>query len=525
MVDTNVVSALGGGLPFDPADLVKASPGLQLVYETAPVGLAFLSTDCRYLMINQHLTEICGISIDDHLGRTVHEMVPQVAEQVEQIVRQIVHSGAPITGIEVNGQRADGSNVDRVWITYWHPLKDGDGTVVGINVAAEEITERKRAEEERAAMNDRLQRLNESLAERVEIQAQERDRFWRLSQDLLIVTDAQGTVLNINPAWTLTLGWTTQDLVGKTGEWLIHPDDREKSSGELVSLRPGKSGEHFENRIQCKDGSYRWLSWRSISDRSFRYASARDITNLKQTQEQLHALRSELALSSRQTTFGAMTASIAHEIKQPLGAIAANAQAGLRWLKRSEPNHAEAEAALGRIVSETARMDDIVTGVRSMFASKPQERSAIEIGFLVDQALALTHGELQTHRIAVKDNASGDRSVILADRVQLQQVLVNLITNAIDAMGAVNEQERMLTLDSNSNEGEISITVTDSGAGIEPGNLDRIFEPFFTTKIEGMGLGLSICRSIAEAHGGRLWASAHKTGGTVFHLSLPLTAT
>ena len=194
-------------------------------------------------------------------------------------------------------------------------------------------------------------------------------------------------------------------------------------SVELVSLRPHKPSEHFENRIRCKDGSYRWLSWRSISDRSFRYAIARDITNLKQTQEQLHNLRSELALSSRQAAFGAMTASIAHEIKQPLGAISANAQAGLRWLKRSEPNHAEAEAALERIVSETARMDDIVTGIRSTFARKPKERSAIAIGSIVDEALALTQGERETHRIAVKDNASGDRSVVLADRVQLQQVL------------------------------------------------------------------------------------------------------
>jgi PAS domain S-box-containing protein len=522
MVESVVVSALDSELRSDPAELMKASPGLQLVYETAPVGLAFLSIDCRYLMINQHLTEICGISIDDHLGRSVREMVPQVAEQVEQIVQHIVRSGEPITGVEVNGQRADGSNVDRVWITYWHPLKSNDGEVVGVNVAAEEITERKRAEAEQAAMHNRLQQLNESLAERVEIQAQERDRFWRLSQDLLIVTDAQGTVLNINPAWTATLGWTYDDLVGKTGEWLIHPDDRERSLGELVGLRTGKPSDYFENRIQCKDGSYRWLSWRSIADRSFRYAIARDITNLKQTQEQLHTLRSELAQSSRQTTFGAMTASIAHEIKQPLGAIAANAQAGLRWLKRSEPNQAEAEAALERIVRDTARIDDIVTSIRSTFARKSKERSAVDIGSIVGQALALTQRELEAHRVALKDNASGDRSVVLADRVQLQQVLVNLIVNAVEAMSSVNEQERQLTLDSNINGAEISITVTDTGTGIEAGNLDRIFEPFFTTKSEGMGLGLSICRSIAEAHGGRLWASVHKTGRTVFHLMLPL---
>ena len=127
------------------------SPELQLIYETAPTGLAFLSTDCRYVMINQHLTEICGLPIANHIGRTVRETVPQVAEQVESIVQAILRTGESITGIEINGQRPDGSNRDRVWITYWHPLKDESGRIVGINVAAEEITERKRIEADLAA--------------------------------------------------------------------------------------------------------------------------------------------------------------------------------------------------------------------------------------------------------------------------------------------------------------------------------------------------------------------------------------
>jgi PAS domain S-box-containing protein len=156
-----VASLNGGKSHAESAEALTASPGLQLVYETAPVGLAFLSTDCRYMMINQHLTEICGISIAEHIGRSVRETVPQVAEQVEQIVQEIVRSGQPITGIEVNGQRADGSNVERVWITYWHPLKSQNGDVIGINVAAEEVTERKRAEAARVAMQERLCSLNE----------------------------------------------------------------------------------------------------------------------------------------------------------------------------------------------------------------------------------------------------------------------------------------------------------------------------------------------------------------------------
>src|ERR1700684_1854485 len=197
------------------AGSLAGSAELQLIYETAPIGLAFLSPDCRYVMIHKHLTEICGISIAEHLGRSVRETVPQVAEQVEHIVKTILQTGVPITGVEVNGQRPDGSNSDRVWITYWHPLKDRSGEVVGINVAAEEITERKRAEADLAASEERLRDLNKELADRVEARAPERDRVWNLSQDLLVVFDPEGNILNVNPAWQSTLGLPPDDLGGE----------------------------------------------------------------------------------------------------------------------------------------------------------------------------------------------------------------------------------------------------------------------------------------------------------------------
>src|SRR5271170_270232 len=279
----------------DSVEALTASPELQLIYETAPIGLAFLSTDCRYVLINQRMTEICGISIADHLGRSVRETVPQVAEQVEHIVQTILRSGEPITGIEVNGQRPDGSNMERVWITYWHPLKNRNGDVIGVNVAAEEITERKRADAELAASQERLRLLNETLAERVEAQAEERDRIWRLTQDLFAVIDLNGKILSVNPACFTMLGWAREDLVGKSAQWLTHPDDREESDAELAGLVVGRSILGFENRIRCKDGSYRWLAWSAVSDRGLVYAVARDITNLKQTQGQLNGLRRQLA--------------------------------------------------------------------------------------------------------------------------------------------------------------------------------------------------------------------------------------
>ena len=508
-------------IKLDPAETLSTSPELQLIYETAPIGLAFLSTDCRYVMINQHLTEICGISIAGHIGRSVRETVPQVAEQVERIVQTILSSGEPITGIEVNGQRPDGSNMERVWITYWHPLKNQTGDIVGINVAAEEITERKRAEAELAASQERLRNLNETLAERVEAQAHERERIWKLTQDLLIVSDVSGKILNINPAWA-TLGWSPDDLVGKSGEWLVHPDDRERSFAELANLIAGGNTRHLENRILCKDGSYRWLSWSAVPDRGVIYSVARDITDLKRSQEQLHALRGQLAHASRQTTMGAMTASIAHEIGQPLAAIVANAGAGLRWLKRLDPDLAEVQVALEQIVRDAHRTNEVIAGIRAMFGKAVGEASPVDIRLLVGEVLQLAQRELETHRILLHNNMRDGLPEVMGERVQLHQVFLNLTMNAIEAMSSVNGGERHLTITSGLDEhANVRVTVEDTGGGIAPAHFERIFDPFFTTKSHGMGLGLSICRSIIEAHGGRLWASPRSPCGTVFQLNLP----
>ena len=170
--------------------LYERLPELQLIYDTAPVGLAFLSLDCRYVQINQRLTEICGISVADHIGRSVRETVPAVAEQVEQLVQAIVRTGEPVTGVEVRGQKADKSNADHVWITNWHPLRNADGCIIGINVVAEDITERKRAE-------CALRELNETLEQRVQAETHERLRIWNVSQDLLVIADVDGKFLNV----------------------------------------------------------------------------------------------------------------------------------------------------------------------------------------------------------------------------------------------------------------------------------------------------------------------------------------
>ena len=352
--------------------------------------------------------------------------------------------------------------------------------------------------------------------------AQERDRIWKLSQDLLIVTDLSGKVINVNPAWSATLGWSPNDLVGDSVEWLIHPGDKHRSFQEFVNLAIGQGAPHLENQIRCKDGSYRLLSWLAVRDRELIYAGARDITDLKQTQEHLQALRNQLAHASRHTAVGALTASIAHEIKQPLAGIVTNASAGLRWLNRSDPNLAEVRTNLEQIVRAGHRIDEIIASTRAMFGKETSEKRRLDVRALVGEVVALVQAELETQRVSLRNDITDRPLQVVGDRVQLQQVLLNLTMNAIEAMSSETGRDRHLTIASGVDENAmVRITVEDTGGGIDPAHLDRIFDPFFTTKSTGMGLGLSICRSIVEAHGGKLWALPRSSIGTVFHLTLP----
>jgi C4-dicarboxylate-specific signal transduction histidine kinase len=222
---------------------------------------------------------------------------------------------------------------------------------------------------------------------------------------------------------------------------------------------------------------------------------------------------------------GAMAASIAHEVSQPLGAIVANANAALRWLERSEPDVGEIRAALGRIVNAGHRASEVIASIRGMFGKGTAERSLVDINVLIGEVLSLVRGEMESQKVVLQcDKADGALHVI-AERVQLQQVLINLVANAIDAMSDVADRDRLLTIRSELCEcGEIEICVEDSGTGIDDDSMPQLFEAFFTTKAHGMGMGLSICRSIIESHGGRLWAEPGCPYGAAFFIRLPTSA-
>jgi C4-dicarboxylate-specific signal transduction histidine kinase len=239
-------------------------------------------------------------------------------------------------------------------------------------------------------------------------------------------------------------------------------------------------------------------------------------------QKHLTSMQAELARAARLTTMGEMAASIAHEINQPLASVVNNANAGIRWLDRETPNIEEVKAALNRIVNDGQRGSDIIGSVRAMVKKGGRSRIQIDLGELIEEVMRLIEGQFQRHGVSVQVELAHDVPNVLGDRVQLQQVILNLLTNAADAVTHESDGERSVRVRSKRHDGhDVLIAVEDSGTGITPDNKKRIFDAFYTTKSEGMGMGLSICRSIVESHGGRITVEDASPCGSVFQIILP----
>ena len=234
--------------------------------------------------------------------------------------------------------------------------------------------------------------------------------------------------------------------------------------------------------------------------------------------------QTEIARVSRLTTMGAMVASIAHEIRQPLAAVVANSHAGTRWLTREEPNLGEVRAALESIGENGHRANEVITSISAMFKKNPERRMPVDMNEVVNNVLNLSRGELRSRKITLHTKLAPDLPRVSADSVQLTEVLLNLVMNAVEAMSTTAEKLRVLAIASQLEAEGVTITVEDSGAGIDAKSAEQIFEAFFTTKSTGMGMGLAICRSIIAAHDGRLWASPGNSCGAIFHIVLPVGA-
>jgi signal transduction histidine kinase len=293
------------------------------------------------------------------------------------------------------------------------------------------------------------------------------------------------------------------------------------------------NGRLFEHEVRLRraaDGEYRWFWMRGVPQRNKRgnilkwYGIATDIQDRKQAEAELHAMQEDLAHVNRVSMMGQLAASLAHEIKQPIAAAVSNAEACMLWLGRDQPDLAEAREAATETVKESNRAADIITRVRSLFQKEPTTHAVLDLNEAIIDTVPLLREEAHRHSISVRTDLDPELPRISADRVQLQQVFMNLMLNAIEAMKETGGGELAIKSQLDG-DGQVLISVSDTGVGLPLDKTDQIFEPFFTTKLQGTGMGLVITRSIIEVHGGRLWATPNSGRGTTFRFTLPIQVT
>jgi PAS domain S-box-containing protein len=369
----------------------------------------------------------------------------------------------------------------------------------------------------RTAAVDELQ-LRVSMLQNIPVAA------WSVTPD--------GTPDIVNQAWFEYTGQTPEDVTSHPEAWMatIHPEDRERASESYWDgIRSGRGFMMEARFLRASDGTYRWHLNRAVPVRDPEgnmlrlVGTSTDVHDWRQAQEALRNTQAEFAHMTRVMTMGELTASIAHEVNQPLGAIVTSAAAGARWLATKPPQLDKARRALDRIANDGKRAAEVIRRIRMLMKRQAPRKEWLDINETILEVMALAQYQLRRSEILAATRLGHDLPLVRCDRVQLQQVLLNLIINAIEAMNGIKERSRELTIVSALERPDtVSVEVRDTGTGLDPEHAPHLFEPFYTTKAEGLGIGLSISRSILEAHGGRLSAAANPPHGTVFSFSVPV---
>jgi PAS domain S-box-containing protein len=376
-----------------------------------------------------------------------------------------------------------------------------------------EITERKRVEDE-------LRRSEAYLAEGQRISHTgtwawnvfSGELFWSLENFRIFGLDPE----SVKVSYPMVLQW-------------IHPEDRFHVQQSFDEAAREKSDYELECRVVRPDGMIKHIHslahpvFNESGDLTEYVGTVMDITERKRAEEELRTAQGELARVTRVTAMGELAASIAHEVNQPLAAVVTNGNAGLRWLAAASPNLGEAREALGRIIRDGNRASDVIARIRALLKKTSIEKERLNMNEAIQDVIAIAQGEMRRNGVTLRTELSEDLPSVIGDRVQLQQVALNLIMNGIEAMSAVGDRPRELVVATQMDGADgLHVTVQDSGIGLEPQNPQRIFDAFYTTKREGMGMGLSISRSIIEAHNGRLWATSNDGPGATLHFTLPV---
>jgi len=307
-----------------------------------------------------------------------------------------------------------------------------------------------------------------------------------------------------------------------------HPEDLARTQQHLENLMQEERDWEYEYRLLMPNGAVKYIRAVNRTSRDAfgnleMVGSVIDVTAARRAEEELHQAQAQLMHVARVTTLGELTASIAHEVNQPLAGVVSSGNACVNWLASQPPNIEKAMQSVDRIVRDAKRASEVVGRVRDLAKKAPLQKIRLNINQTIQETIVLARREIEQNRVSLRTHLSSDLPLVWADRIQLQQVILNLIINAIEAMNALSDEPRDLHVSTKRDDSnDVVLTVRDSGAGLDPRELENIFEAFYTTKRGGLGMGLAVSRSIIEGHGGRLWATPNEPRGAAFHLTLPI---
>ena len=480
------------------------------IFETSSVPISVTDLNGHHVMVNRATERTLGYTLEELKSISIRELTHE-----DDRSRTLPDFDALISGKRkeyhvINRYRCKDGSVK--WldasVTRVRDPQSGDDVVAAI---VADITEQKRVEAELRASEERWRAMFEHAPVAI----------------AMVRNDHR--LIETNPGYHRLLGYTEEEFRELTPIDISFESDRDATQMLLPKLIDGTiKAARTEKRYRARDGSAVWADATFFhvpateGSPAFATAIVVDITERKRAEEALRRTQSELARAARIMSMGELTASIAHEVNQPLAAIVASGNACRRWLATEPPNLTRAKESLNRIVEDANRASEVITRVRAHTKNTLPEQVEVWINDIVEDVLFFTRGELEARLISLQMELDRDVAPVLGDKVQLQQVILNLVMNAVEAMTPITGRQRILTMKSRKMSPiEVQVMVRDNGPGLNLDDSDRIFDTFFTTKPNGMGMGLSISRSIIEAHSGRLWTLPASPHGVEFHLALP----
>jgi PAS domain S-box-containing protein len=488
--------------------LAASERNLRLIVDGIPGLVALLTPTGEVELVNHQLVEYCGRTLEElRLWGTSDTVHAEDLPRVVQIFSRSITSGNPYD-LEARIRHFDG--VYRWFQVRGLPVRDADGRILRWCSLLTDIDERKRAE-------DALKRSEAFLAE-----GQRLSRMgcccWCVETGEFTWSEELHRIFAFEPDVPVTL-----DLIATR----VHPEDIPLLNDMVEKARGAVTDFEYEYRLLMPDDSVKYLHMiaHGIRDNDGRLeyiGAVQDVTQRQISEEALARARSELAHVASVTSLATLTASIAHEVNQPLSGIVTNAGTCLRMLTLDPPNVEGARETARRTIRDGNRASDVITRLRALFSKKHTLAERVDLNDATREVIALSLSELQRNRVILRSELADDLPLVTGDRVQLQQVVLNLLRNASDAMNTIHDRPRELLIRTERDEGDrVLLSVKDAGIGFCPQTADRLFETFYTTKHDGMGVGLYVSRSIIESHQGRLWATLNDGPGATFSFSIP----